>query len=481
MPEQSMRIRSTNRRTRRLTWSLVACTALCLLIPRPAGADPGNNTVPDTGAVPVATTPAQIPGSGTSTTPATPVAGPLGTQIMNETSAVEALGEQLKQAQITAVQAHDITVSADQTLQQAQSFAADMRERANNAAAEAYKKAEALGPFGQYANTMHELGVLAPGFGVGDSTPGGVAGSQSALQDAARADQVQQEAQTAYQAAQSTEQQADQLRDQLSAEYAKRATALTTLRDNNTQAVAQAEAAQEATDQQLAGQFAAGSNVDGQVANPIALKAVRFALSQLRKPYLWGAEGFDAYDCSGLTWRSYQQANFSIPRVAKDQYHGTTPIDVTKLLPGDLLFFSTVSKTDWTTISHVAMYLGDNKMVESPHTGAVVRVNTVWWSAFFGATRVVPAVAAPTPPPSPSPSPSPTPSRTPSHAPSAPPPPPSHEPSAPPPSSTKPSSAPTSAPPPSPSTSPSPSASAAASQSPARSSSVSPSVSTSAS
>jgi cell wall-associated NlpC family hydrolase len=462
---------------RPLTWSLVACSALCLLIPRPAGADPGNTTVPDSGAAPVASAPLQLPGSTTTTPVTTPVTGPLGTRIMAETAAVEALGEQLKQAQLDASAAHDATVATEQAWQQASSTATDLRDRADNAAGEAYKKAEALGPFGGYANTMHQLGVLAPGFA--DDTPGGVAGSQSAAQDAARAEQLAKTASMAYQSALATEQQRNHQRDQLNTSYSQRSAALVSLRANNTQAVAQAEAAQEAADRQLAGQFGAGSNVDGKVASPTALAAVRFALSQLGAEYHFGAEGpyKNGYDCSGLVWASYRHVGVGVPRVAKDQYHGTTVIDVTKLLPGDLVFFSTTSKSDWTTISHVGMYLGDNKMVEAPHTGDVVKIATVWWSAFFGATRVVPAVAAPAPPAPPSPTPSRTPSTTPSH---------STAPSTKPSQSTGPSpstssSAPASNPPSSPSPAvPSPSPSAAAESASAPRSSA-PAVSTSSS
>jgi peptidoglycan DL-endopeptidase CwlO len=432
MPEQSMRITSRRRLRPVLTWSVVACTALCLLTPRPGYADPGNSTVPDAGAPPVAAAPVQVPGSTTPPAAATPVVGPLGTQIMTESAAVEALGEQLKQAQIDADAAHDATVTTQQAWQLADSTARSLRQRANDAAAEAYKKAESLGPLGAYADKMQQLGVLAPGFT--DGTPGGVAGSHTAAQDAARAEMQAERAHTVYTSALATEQDKDRQRDSLAASYAKRSSALSTLKANNTQAVAQAEAAQEATDQRLAGSFAAGTNVDGARANPIALAAVRYALRQLGADYHFGKEGpyRTGYDCSGLTWAAYRSAGVNIPRVAKDQYHGTTPVDVTRLLPGDLVFFSTVSTSDWRTISHVGMYLGDNKMVEAPHTGDVVKIATVWWSAFYGATRVVPALPPPTPPPpppptSPTPSPSPTPSRSPSPAPSAPnhPPPPS--------------------------------------------------------
>src|SRR5690349_16471409 len=98
MTEQSTgaaveRVRRARRAARPITFALVACTTLCLLIPRPGYGDNGNTTIPDTGAPPVATAPLGPPGAGTGATVTTPVAGPMATQIMNESAAVEALGE----------------------------------------------------------------------------------------------------------------------------------------------------------------------------------------------------------------------------------------------------------------------------------------------------------------------------------------------------------------------------------------------------
>ena len=64
-----------------------------------------------------------------------------------------------------------------------------------------------------------------------------------------------------------------------------------------------------------------GKNVNGQAANPKALEAVQFALKQLGKPYVFGAEGPDSYDCSGLTWASYRSVGVTIPRIADYQEH----------------------------------------------------------------------------------------------------------------------------------------------------------------
>lgn len=436
MPQHPAHTRSSRSSLLRLKWPLVAtCSALCLFVPHAAWGTPSVNTVPNPGAQPVAAAPLQ---SGTTTT-TTPPAGPLGIQILNESAAVEALGEQVKAARLDADTAHNLTITAQQTWLAADANARDLRSRADSAAAEAYKKALSLGPFGEYADAMHQLGVLAPG--LVEDAPGGVAGSQTATQDATRAEALAQQAYSDYQLALTTEQRATQTRDQLTTSYDTRSAALATLMANNTQAVADAEAAQEAEYQRLAAKYGFGSNSDGMAPNPIARKAVKFAISQLKAKYVFGAEGpYDVgYDCSGLVWAAYRAAGVTwLPRIAKDQFHATTQItDVSKLVAGDLVFFSRTSKTDWTTISHVGIYLGNSEMIEAPHTGDVVKIASIDTTRFFGATRVVPAVPPPPPTPtpthshtSPSPSPSvsgpasppkspsPTPSTTPSPTPS---------------------------------------------------------------
>ena len=140
------------------------------------------------------------------------------------------------------------------------------------------------------------------------------------------------------------------------------------------------------------GTFSAAVNLTGGAASPAALRAVQFALGQVGKPYVWGAEGPDTYDCSGLVQAAYGSAGVSVPRVARAQYRATAPVPVAAMLPGDLLFFGP-DPTDVESIHHVGIYLGDGKMVHAPTAGDVVRVAPVWWAEFFGAARVVGAVA----------------------------------------------------------------------------------------
>ncbi len=114
--------------------------------------------------------------------------------------------------------------------------------------------------------------------------------------------------------------------------------------------------------------------------NPAAQAAIDAALSQLGKPYQWGAEGPDSFDCSGLTMWSWAHADVAIPRTSQTQYAGTTRVPKDDWQPGDLLFFG-------NPIHHVAMYIGNGQMVEAPYTGSEVRVVSAYRSDYVGAGR----------------------------------------------------------------------------------------------
>ena len=115
-------------------------------------------------------------------------------------------------------------------------------------------------------------------------------------------------------------------------------------------------------------------------------QAVRAALDQLGVPYQWGGEGPDGFDCSGLVQWAYARAGILLPRVAQDQYDAGPRIPLgAALTAGDLVFFG----ADSGHVVHVGIYLGDGRMVDAPHTGAVVRVEPLvgFTPAYLGATR----------------------------------------------------------------------------------------------
>jgi cell wall-associated NlpC family hydrolase len=119
------------------------------------------------------------------------------------------------------------------------------------------------------------------------------------------------------------------------------------------------------------------------------------ATSRLGLPYVWGAEGPSAFDCSGLVQWSLAQAGIVMPRVAVDQARTGPQVPVSDLRPGDLLFYFT-DPTAPSYISHVAIYLGNGMMIQAPEPGMNVEVvpAIVGGSGFAGAVRVYPRLAA---------------------------------------------------------------------------------------
>ena len=122
--------------------------------------------------------------------------------------------------------------------------------------------------------------------------------------------------------------------------------------------------------------------------------ALRAAESRRGLPYVWGAAGPGAFDCSGLVQWAFAQAGVSMPRVAADQARVGPAVPVGQLQPGDLIFYHT-DPTDPGYVSHVAIYLGNGWMIQAPQPGEYVEVVPAdFGSEFAGAVRVDPARAA---------------------------------------------------------------------------------------
>jgi len=109
--------------------------------------------------------------------------------------------------------------------------------------------------------------------------------------------------------------------------------------------------------------------------------AMAFALQQQGKPYQWGATTTqtNSFDCSSLMLQAYRSGGITLPRVSRDQYRAGALLPVTDAQPGDLLFWA-YDPNDPDTIHHVAMYLGDGKIVEAQQTGVPVHVRPVRWN-----------------------------------------------------------------------------------------------------
>lgn len=108
--------------------------------------------------------------------------------------------------------------------------------------------------------------------------------------------------------------------------------------------------------------------------------AVSTAKQQLGKPYQYGAAGPGSYDCSGLTSYAWKAAGITLPRSSSAQYGGTTRITKAQLQPGDLIFYSASGSA--SSITHVAMFIGNGKLIQARKTGYPVEIQDVdWWSS----------------------------------------------------------------------------------------------------
>jgi cell wall-associated NlpC family hydrolase len=142
------------------------------------------------------------------------------------------------------------------------------------------------------------------------------------------------------------------------------------------------------------GAAGAGQPTESGVAAAQLDTVLRAAMSRRGLPYVWGAAGPRAFDCSGLVQWSFAQAGIVMPRVAADQALAGPAVPVSKLQPGDLLFYHT-DPTDPTYISHVAIYLGNGWMIQAPEPGQDVEIVPAdVGTEFAGAVRVNPAQAA---------------------------------------------------------------------------------------
>lgn len=115
-------------------------------------------------------------------------------------------------------------------------------------------------------------------------------------------------------------------------------------------------------------------------------RAVEYAKAQLGKPYEWGADGPDSFDCSGLTMMAWRQAGIRLDHYSGAQWDEGTHVSRDELRPGDLVFFAD-DTSDPSTIHHVGIYVGDGQMINAPQTGDVVKYASIYRSDYIGATR----------------------------------------------------------------------------------------------
>ncbi|MGC5360914.1 NlpC/P60 family protein [Streptomyces sp. DT24] len=115
-------------------------------------------------------------------------------------------------------------------------------------------------------------------------------------------------------------------------------------------------------------------------------EAVRYAVRQVGKPYVWGAQGPNSFDCSGLTSRAWSTAGRSIPRTSQEQWRQLRKVPVRALRPGDLVIY-------FPKATHVAMYIGNGMVVQAPRPGSRVKISPLASNPLLGAVRPDPESA----------------------------------------------------------------------------------------
>ncbi len=130
---------------------------------------------------------------------------------------------------------------------------------------------------------------------------------------------------------------------------------------------------------------APAGGIGASAGSSAAQAAVAYALAQLGTPYLWGGEDAGGFDCSGLVQAAYDAAGVQLPRVAQAQYDATAAnaVALDQMQPGDLVFFG----ASLAAITHVGIVVSPGEMVDAPHTGAVVRIESFAWPDLLAATR----------------------------------------------------------------------------------------------
>jgi cell wall-associated NlpC family hydrolase len=174
-------------------------------------------------------------------------------------------------------------------------------------------------------------------------------------------------------------------------------------REQQLRAAAQARLRQEAAQRAAAAQAAAAqaqapaqtppsSGSSGTPPPPVTIpvgnggaghpEAAQIALRYLGVPYVWGGASPSGFDCSGLVMYVYAQLGISLAHYTGAQWSETSPISSSQAQAGDLVFFN--------GLSHVGIYIGGGQMVDAPHTGSVVRIDSIGGFGTIDGFRRVP-------------------------------------------------------------------------------------------
>lgn len=124
-----------------------------------------------------------------------------------------------------------------------------------------------------------------------------------------------------------------------------------------------------------------GVPISGLAGTKTAGLALRAAITKIGLPYVWGAAGPNAFDCSGLVLWAYKQLGVNLPHSSAQQSRMGKPVSRADLRPGDLVFF-------YSPVSHEGIYLGDNKVFNAFDRGQPLKVSDMSRMPFHSARRL---------------------------------------------------------------------------------------------
>lgn len=125
------------------------------------------------------------------------------------------------------------------------------------------------------------------------------------------------------------------------------------------------------------------------------LKIVELAKQHLGKPYVYGATGPNAFDCSGFTYYVYKQAGYTISRGGSSQFYNGVAVSRSELQPGDLVFFRDPATAGSYPMSHVGIYIGNGQFIHasSSKTSPGIKISSLsasWYvNIYAGARRII--------------------------------------------------------------------------------------------
>lgn len=124
-----------------------------------------------------------------------------------------------------------------------------------------------------------------------------------------------------------------------------------------------------------------GAPVGVVLGNSKGAMALRVAMTRISMPYMWGATGPNAFDCSGLMYWAFKAVGIILPRSADAQSLVGRPVARSDLQPGDMVFF-------YTPVSHVGFYAGNGKVLNAVQTGDFVRYSDLDRMDYHSARRL---------------------------------------------------------------------------------------------